>query len=174
MLSAFASAGEPHGLRVRLFGEPQIEYGGQPVAEKLPERVVTLLAYLLLHAGEDIPRHRLASTLSPEVADDEARADLRRRIFVAHRLLPNEPPSWFTVSARDVGWNVDAPYWLDVDDFQRLSNNAESQRAACELYTSDLLNSYADEWLEPIRRRLRVRYMETLAALARRGENEGS
>jgi predicted ATPase/DNA-binding SARP family transcriptional activator len=160
-------------LNIRLFGEPRIDYGDEVVAERLPERVVSLLAYLLIHAPEAIARARLGPALSPDVTDSEARANLRRQLHLAQRLLPPARVPWFLVTSASVAWNVDAPYRLDVDEFERLSENADSLAAACEIYTADLLPGNEDEWLDPIRTRLKERHAQNLSLLSRRLRDEG-
>ena len=72
-------------------------------------------------------------------------------------------------------FNVAAPYWLDVDQFERALDTVESEdqldpqerwialdqlRDGVELYRGDFLAGFYDDWVTFEQERLRERYLE--------------
>jgi DNA-binding SARP family transcriptional activator len=154
-------------LRVHLFGRPRLSIEGVAFSLAGRPKVVPLLAYLLLHRRAPLPRRTIANALWPDDAEDEARANLRRHLSYLHALLP--PPadgvSWITASTGHVQWNPAAELWLDVDEFEEPGVLPQRLADAVALYEGDLLADVDEEWLEPLRERLRARYRRSLRAL---------
>ena len=154
-------------LRVHLFGRPRLSIEGVAFSLAGRPKVVPLLAYLLLHRRAPLPRRTIANALWPDDAEDEARANLRRHLSYLHALLP--PPAdgvpWITTSTGHVQWNPDAELWLDVDAFEESGALPQRLADAVELYDGDLLTDVDEEWLEPLRERLKARYRRSLGAL---------
>ena len=154
-------------VRISLFGIMSSHLDGNLI--RLPPRsqVPSLWAYLLLHAGQSLPRDRVAFTFWPEEAEAEARANLRRHLYRLRQLLP-EPPEeqpWVLADGASLSWNLQSDYWLDVDEFQRLSTGGDGLDQAVRLYAGDLLEDIYDDWVVPERERLRGVYLDNLQRL---------
>ena len=93
---------------------------------------------------------------------------------------------FLTRADHTVEWRSDAPYLLDVEQFEAQLAAAQAalraeQSAAARLhldqavqrYRGELLPDCYDDWLFPIRERLRQRYLETIEKLVSLLEEEG-
>jgi len=154
-------------LRISLFGHLQAVYGKRRLQLKFPPKTTPLWAYLLLHRGRAIARQKLAFVLWPDVPESIARANLRRHLHRLKRTLPPATPGypWLLINAKTVRWNPEADYWLDVAEFERLSQNENTLEDAISLYRGDLLADCYDDLIFPEREKLRELYMADLALL---------
>jgi predicted ATPase/DNA-binding SARP family transcriptional activator len=148
-------------LHIYLFGPLRVLGGSPPGGAAHPfhglPKTLPLWAYLLLHRTRALKRDRLAFTFWPDAREEGARTNLRRHLHDLRRALPAPPPAvpWLLVEGDTVQWNPDAPYWLDVAEFERLSATPEGLAAAVPLYTEDLLPEVYDDWIFFERERLR-------------------
>src|SRR5689334_14698243 len=107
-------------LRLVLFNQFQVTLGGQAPAAPLRPRALRLLAYLLLQRGQTLAREGVAFTLWPDSPEDESLGTLRRALSDLRAALP--PPAgaeWVTATRGEIAWRPTAPYWLDVEAFER-------------------------------------------------------
>jgi predicted ATPase/DNA-binding SARP family transcriptional activator len=145
------------GLRIDFLGQPRFFFDGQPFAFHARPRCLALLGFLLLHRGAHLTRDVVAFTLWPDDFEEEARGKLRRHIYQTNAALP--PSAKYIVSEGEtVAWNPGAPIWFDVDEFERSCANEKRWEEAVELYRGDLLPTIYDDWIFPIRERLRREY----------------
>src|SRR5262247_344323 len=158
-------------LQLRLLGGFDLQAGpGQAVPIRL-KKAQALLAYLACHPGQSRPRDKLATLLWPEMDDWQARANLRKVLFVLRRGLSVISPS-LRLDEDTVTLDTAA---LDVDvlAFQQLARRAdpEALQQAVDLYRGDLLEGLGvteapfEEWLAAERERLREFALEALAKL---------
>src|SRR5262245_5590261 len=157
-------------LELRLLGGFELKTSAGvtvPVARKKGQ---ALLAYLACHPGHSHPRDKLTALFWPEIDDSQARANLRKALFVLRPALSSTRSS-LRVEEDAVALDC-AELMVDVLAFERLARQgtpAALQQAA-ELYRGDLLEGLVvatpsfDEWLTTERERLRE---VALAALAR-------
>jgi DNA-binding SARP family transcriptional activator len=173
-LSALRPAVEPAAeqpLELTLFGTLAARRDGQVIPLRLPQHAVRLLAYLLLNRDRSQSREHVAFTLFPDDDEADARANLRRKLHLLQRALPERREPWIVTTATSVGWNAKAPYRLDIAEFERLSASAEALVEADALYGGDLLVDLYDDWLVRERDRLRTIAMNNLLTLiARHGQ----
>jgi DNA-binding SARP family transcriptional activator len=161
-------------LEIRLFGEPRFAFGGKVWHFSAPPRTLPLLAYLIVHAGEQISRARLATLVWPDDLDDAARSNLRRHLhLIARALPPTQGASWLVASKGSVAWNDRSPAWVDVLEFKRLSEDPQTFAQAAAMYRGDLIETLHDEWILAERERfqslaLTMMYGLTVAARLRR------
>lgn len=145
-------------LEIRLLGQFDLQYAGQP--QRLPSRPAqSLLAYLALTAGTLHRRERLAGLLWPDATDDNARAYLRSALWRVRQALPG--PDIILVNEIDLGFNPQAPYWLDTAALEHVSASEcllPALMEAIELYRGELLPGFYDEWLGPERERLHAAF----------------
>lgn len=144
-------------LRLYLFGHLRILADGAPHPLRGLPKSLPLLAYLLLHRKQALTRDRLAYTFWPDATEETARTNLRRHLHDLRKALPAPPPDapWLLVDGDTVQWNRQAPFWLDVAEFERLSATPEGLAAAVTLYTGELLPEVYDDWIFFERERLR-------------------
>lgn len=165
-------------MRIDLFGNLRISFGGRPVTAVNTNRLQSLMAYLILHGDAPQPRERLAFLLWPASSESQARTNLRQLLHHLKRALPAEcnllETTHFTVR-----WRQDRSCSIDVVDFQTAIAEAGSARTegdrareiqslatAAQLYEDDLLPGLYDDWLTPLREECRKRVSEVLQRLA--------
>ena len=120
----------------------------------------------LFTAASDQPvsRETLAFTLWPDVTEQEAKANLRRHLYVLVKALP-EGPTWFLRKGQTLQWNPRVPYWLDVAAFEHSCKTAVHLTTAVELYEGALLPQLDEIWLNYHRERLHFLYSNSLRQL---------
>ena len=145
-------------LEIKLFGHLQIVNPSASGLLQLRQRAQRLLVYLMLHRRARLRRDQLAFNLWPDMAEEEALATLRRALSDLRMELPVwQDGEWVEASSREIQWNVKSPLTLDVEEFERLAQQATpaSLHAAVSLYTGDLLPEMDEDWLIAERERLR-------------------
>ncbi len=160
------------GLRICLFQSLRVYVGAGLLTDfRHPrQQVLALLAYLLLHRSQPIPRARLAFLLWPDVSETDALTNLRRALHALKRALPTPPDplrDYVQADRQFVAWNLDSDYWLDVQEFETLLTHGTppALEQAVTLYTGNLLEEFYDDWVLSERERLRVRYIDALNRL---------
>jgi serine/threonine protein kinase len=179
MRDALLGAAAVPEMAIRLFGALRVEFRGRALTTLSTNRLHSLLAYLLLHAGAPQLRERLAFLLWPESHESQARTNLRQLLHHLRRALPAECSSLRTDHSA-VQWSGDATQSLDVAEFRAAIEAAAKARAAknsqaeeehlsraAALSEDDLLPALYDDWLTPIRDEFR---QQTSAALKRLSE----
>jgi DNA-binding SARP family transcriptional activator len=150
-------------LRVRLLGHVAVTVDGAPFNLATPRKTLPLLAYLLLHRETPLARDFLSFLVWPDETEEAARAKLRANIYDLSRILPPAPPGhWLIIDGNNLQWNPKASLWLDVDEFVAAASDPQRLEEALELYNGELLAQLYDEWVFPIRERLRNLYLATL------------
>jgi WD40 repeat protein/DNA-binding SARP family transcriptional activator/predicted ATPase/DNA polymerase III delta prime subunit len=141
----------------------------------IPERLQSLLAFLILNRHTAQSRESLAFLFWADSNDAQARTNLRRAIHNLRRILP-DVEQFVTIDAKALQWRADAPFKLDVAEFEQAIATAEqaeqsiaTTRAALEraidLYRGKLLPSCYDEWIEPEQERLHQACIRVYTAL---------
>src|SRR5262245_58083724 len=105
-------------LQIRLFGNCSVTYGVQPVAGLSTLRLQSLLDYLVLHRDAPQPRQHLAYLCWPDATEAQARNNLRQALFALRAALPN-PETFLSADTNVLRWRPDAPFTLDVAEFER-------------------------------------------------------
>jgi DNA-binding SARP family transcriptional activator len=76
-------------LQIQLFETFSINVGDAAIASlSQRERAQSLLGYLIVHRGQEIPRSKLAFQLWPDSTDAQALTNLRRELHSLKRDLP--------------------------------------------------------------------------------------
>jgi DNA-binding SARP family transcriptional activator len=164
-------------LSVSLLGDFCIRYNETPVTDVNTPRLQSLLAYLMLHRDAPQSRAHLAFLFWPDTTEAQARTNLRNLLHYLRRVLPNAD-SYLDASMQTLQWRSDAPFSLDVADFDialahaeqvpQMSDSAavrEALERAVALYKGDLLPSCYDDWIIPQREGLRQEYLSALERL---------
>jgi predicted ATPase/DNA-binding SARP family transcriptional activator/Tfp pilus assembly protein PilF len=172
-------------LQIRLLGQFSLYYGDEPLTTISADRQQSLLVYLLLHRQAPQPRHHIAFQLWPDSSEAQARSNLRNLLFSLRQALP-DADRFLEITNLTLFWRPDAPYALDVADFQRLCAQAseaerigamtEATRAlemAVDLYCGELLPGNYDDWIMSLREDLRLHYQQALGRLVTLVESSG-
>jgi DNA-binding SARP family transcriptional activator len=171
-------------LHIRLLSDLGIFRDAEVVIGVDKPRLQSLLAYLLLHRDAPQPRSHLAYLFWPDSTEGQARTNLRKQVHYLRQALP-DADRFLHADTQVLFWRPDAPFTLDVADFEdalaqaELAEDAGDQVAlrealetAVAVYKGDLLPSCYDEWLLTERERLRERFIWALERLMRLLEHE--
>lgn len=160
-------------LRCELLGDFRLAYDSQPLTGITSARLQSLLAYLLLHRDAPQSRQHLAFTLYPDSTESQARTNLRNLLHLLRHALP-DAGCFVASDTLTLQWRADAPFTLDVSEFQQLVDHSPPTAdptslhrlsAAVKLYRGDLLPSCYDDWILPEREQLRQAYVRALESL---------
>ena len=165
----------PPTLQVRLLGNFSLAYGGEPVAGIHAPRVHSMLAYLVLHRDTPQLRQHLAFLFWPDSTEAQARNNLRQTLHALRLVLP-AADTFLQADTNTLRWLPNAPFTLDVADFERALTEATTHRdnpaslrlaleQAVNIYQADLLPGCYDEWIASVRDQLRQRHLQALDQL---------
>lgn len=170
-------------LHVSLLGEFKLQFE-ETAVPALDSRCQTLLAYLILHRDTVHTRQHIAFQFWPDSTESQARTNLRNLIHKLRRALP-EADQLLHLTRQTIQWRPDAPFSLDVAEFEQYLKIEESRLNEANLqssiinlqnaithYPGDLLPGHYDDWILAARERLRSRYLACLDQLILHLENE--
>ncbi len=164
-------------LNVQLLGDFSIAYGGVSLTTLHTARLQALFASLILNPKAPQFRYHLAYQFWPDSNEAQARTNLRNLVHLLRQALPDFD-QFIQSDTQILQWREDAPFTLDVLEFEQLltfppgsSAIRESLERAVTLYQGDLLPSCYDDWIIPERERLRRAFLATLNSLAKIAEN---
>jgi len=128
-------------LDVHLFGKFKVSLDGQSI--EIPSRPTqSLLAYLILNAGTDYRREKLAGLLWPDSYESNARQNLRQTLWRLGKAIGKH---YFLADKVSVGFNPQADYRLDVailqDEITERSTTDQLIRSV-SVYTDVLLPGF--------------------------------
>jgi len=161
-------------LRIHLLGDFRLLWGDELLPGFYYPRQQAFLAFLLLHRQAPQPRHHLAFTFWPDSSEEQAHTNLRNLLFKVRKVLP-EPDRFLAITPQTVQWRPDSPYLLDVAEFEAASSAASTVtelERAISLYGGELLPGCYDDWVWPVRERLRHMAMALLERQVNRLEAE--
>ena len=186
-------------VRIRLFSSLEITLGAGPPPRGLAQyraptpantalpipsssTIRSLLAYLILHHDQPIPRYRLSGLFWPERSESRARRALSNALWQIRQCLgpaadhlisegdtltfAMQPGDWLDVEAFEagLGQGSEAPSG-DRSEADGLGTAALDLGETVDLYRGDLLVNISDDWVLVERERLRERYLRALGRL---------
>ena len=177
------------GLHISLLGSFQITHDRQGELLFTNRKVMGLLAFLALEAGQAHSRESLLGLLWPEMPEADARNNLRVTLARLRKQLAGATAvTPLTASRTDVRFQLDDAVTLDTANFQTLlaqtENHNHAERVACAdcrqrlaaaaaLYHGPLLHGLYlddcpafDEWLFVQRERFHLQVLAVLEELA--------
>jgi DNA-binding SARP family transcriptional activator/pimeloyl-ACP methyl ester carboxylesterase len=180
-------------LALRLFGAPQVEFGGHPVSLRL-QKELALLIYLAV-TSRPHTRMTLATLLWPEQEQRSALAALRRVLYQLRVDVGDTGEDLLEVTPHLVCLRPDVERWLDTQQFTDATqlcaghtHPPDAPHASCvatldaavRLYCDDFLAGFSlvdspefDEWQFFEREGLRAEYLRVLALLTTYYEQNG-
>jgi DNA-binding SARP family transcriptional activator len=106
-------------LHLDLLGTFRLLQGEKPVAGFEHTRLQHTLAYLVLHRLAPISRQQLAFLFWTISTDQKALKNLRTLLTRLRQALP-DADHIISITAQTIQWRPDAPFTLDVGEFERL------------------------------------------------------
>ena len=164
-------------LRIELFGGFRLLEDGHAAPRVPSARQQQIIGLLILHARRGpIPRQRVAGSLWPDSADEQALTNLRREL---HHLREHWPrlDALLDAGTRTLAWTDARGVVVDVVAFEDaaargVAGDAAALRDAAALYRGDLLPDCSGEWIDGDRERLRQSAKQVLTRLVQTLEQE--
>lgn len=170
--------------RIFTFGRFGIVLGSKalPVENWARKQALTLLKYLVTHAGNEVHRERLTECLWPGADEACARARLKVIVYFLRRQFRRAGLADDFITTTGKGYALRrGAVWVDAEHFQQLAREGTAlqrrqrwdealhcYQEACILYQGDYLEEevYAD-WCAEEREHLRETFLDVLARVAR-------
>lgn len=158
-------------LHIHFLGGFEFIYQNESIASKIPKRLQSLLAYLILHRGTPQARQRLAFLLWPDSSEKQARTNLRRSLHTLRQVFA-ETETFIAIETKSLQWRLETTCEIDIAVFEHTlhtpsASSSEALEAAIHLYNGPLLPNCYDEWIEPERERLHQLYLQAHTDLIR-------
>ena len=158
----------PWPLKLTTLGPFLIEANGEPLGRgrKVPRRLFETLEAIVALGGKEMPRQRIIDAVWPDEEGDKAGSAFEMAIHRLRKLVGD--PDTIELKAGRVSLNR-SRCWLDVWAFEEgvAPQVPEEERLrALRLYRGDFLAGEDAPWAEPMRQRLRARFLEATKALA--------
>lgn len=166
-------------LRIYALGRLSVFHDQAPL--QFPtKKTQDLLCFLLLHTGERLERELIAERLWPMRTPGKARRCLSTTLWRLRQTLKDVDSSaqpYLRAGSNTLAFNTAAPYWFDVEVFERqatvgLVGSLPCSRVHCraleealELYRGDLFEGFYDDWYLVERERLRLILLRVLKQL---------
>ena len=116
-------------LHIRLLGQFSLASAGAELTAVHTARLQALLAYLLLHRDAPQSRQQVAFLFWPDTTDAQAHTNLRQLLHALRHRLP-QSEAFLEVTDKTVRWRGDAPFTLDVVEFEAAWPKPPVPRAA--------------------------------------------
>lgn len=168
-------------LKIRLFGKFNVQRDTAVVKGLAANKVQELLSYLLVRRDRPHPRESLASLLWGDTSTEKSKKYLRQALWHVQATLEvekSENPQLLVVEHDWVQLNLQSGLWLDVEVFERAftatqgtpgkqldTTGAELLKNAVEVYKSDLLDGWYQDWCIFERERMQNMYLAMLDKL---------
>ncbi len=160
-------------IELQLLGGFNATASGVPIEGLSAAGPGRLLSYLALHRHAPARRMYLAALFWPDGSDVRARRRLSHNLWVLQTALAKVSPNLIIAERDHVGLAPHADIWIDVEHFESQIDTFELHRrdgtahlhvemladAITQTYQGDLLSDHYDDWIEPIRLRLREKYL---------------
>ena len=160
-------------LEVRLLGQFVITQDGTPVQiNSRPAQ--SLLAYLMINAGNASRREKLAGLLWPDTSETNARNNLRQALWRIRKSLEVEnsrSQPFILVDDLTITFNAKADFYLDINRFEEKVDEHTPIHQIIEtvsLYQGELLPGFYDDWIVLERERLQSLFESRIGLLINR------
>ena len=161
-------------LEVRLIGTFQVLCDGNPVV--ISSRAAqSLFAYLILTAGTQHRREKLAGMFWPDASEQKARAYLRHELWrIRKAISTTSKVDSLLADDISISFNASADYSLDVATFVGRSEteSIEDLKRALAVFESEFLPGFYDEWIVLEREHLLAVHEQKIARLLELLEGE--
>lgn len=148
----------------RLLGQFGIRRNDQPV-ELNSRPSQSLLAYLLLNAGVEHRREKLAGIIWPEASEENARTYLRQSLWRIRKVIGDD---YLIADRVTVTFSSDAEYWLDVAILENSLDpdwTSSILEEMLDVYKGELLPGFYEDWVVLERERLQTVFEQRIRQL---------
>lgn len=154
-------------LEVRFLGKFDIRIDGFRI--EIPARKAqSLFAYLILNAGVQHRREKVAGVFWPDSDENSARSKLRYALW---QLRKSVGDSYFLSDKISVALNDEAEYWFDCAELESKTGDqfstSELQKIV-ELYEGELLPGFYEDWIFLLREQFSAAFEEKITLLLER------
>ena len=162
-------------LRIHLLGGLALCWDDEPLPLIQTTLARSIFAYLVLNRQRSHSRTVLAGLFWPDAPEKQARRNLRQALWHIARVVNDLPCGPYLLREGDtVAFNTALPHWVDVDEFESLSQGDVTAMAkAMLLYRGPLLPEIFDDWVLVDRERLHERWLALLERLALSYQEQG-
>ncbi len=112
-------------LHIRFLGTFSLTCNDAPITTLGAPRLQSLLAYLVPHRDTPQSRQHIAFCLWPDLPEARTRANLRKLFYQLQQALPHAR-RFLRADAQTLQWQPDAPFSLDVVEFEAAVTQASS------------------------------------------------
>ncbi len=168
-------------LRIYLLGNLELHLGSNRLSGFATKKSKALFAYLVLGKGKLFSREMLADTFWGDLPETRARRALSTDLWRIGNMLKDggaDPDTVLISDSDTVGFNPDAPHWVDVERFESVARKiahldpADADRQLAEeiasttaLYRGELLEGVYDDWCLMQREALQSQHLAALEFL---------
>ena len=169
----------PWPIRIRAFGDLQLEIDGVPLASKgkAQHKLLELLRVIVALGARQVSMDEIAEWLWPDAEGDVAAGNLRTSLHRLRKLLKHDD----SIIQHDNKLSLnDKLCWLDTRAFEDLTSELEGSLApqrleqAMPLYRGHFLAQETHGWVLPLRERLRMRFQRCTLTLVSAHEKSGN
>lgn len=157
-------------LQIQLLGQFDVRSDGKRVV--IPSRAgQSLFAFLVLNAGVEHRRERLAGLFWSESSDENARKYLRQELWRIRKALSfplSGDGDLIVADELAVSLNPSLTFRLDVAELEKPADNLETLISNLSHYRGELLPGFYDDWVVLERERLHSRFEQQMQQLLQR------
>lgn len=157
-------------LEIRLLGQFSIRLDGKLV--ELPSHPAQLLlAYLVLHAGAEHRRERLAGLIWPDAREKNARNNLRHALWRIHKAIGESQQTgreYLLADNSTLTFDASSDHWLDAAILGKKITGRESTEDLIRVvsaYRGEFLPGFYEDWVLLERERLQAAFEHKLQLL---------
>ena len=157
-------------LEVTMFGQFAVRLNGEPV--EINSRPLQLLfAYLMLNAGQTLPREKVGGVLWPDSGESAARKNLRNYVW---RLRKAIGEAYLAADKNTLAFRTEAPYRFDVQVLAQEADEGSTDLLleAVATYQGELLPGHYEDWIQLEREALRALFERRIKELLERLASE--
>ncbi|MCS6908424.1 MAG: BTAD domain-containing putative transcriptional regulator [Anaerolineales bacterium] len=162
-------------LEAQLLGTFRLMLNGEEVKALQSERLILLMARLLLSEGLPIRRSQLAQAFWPGTSEEQARTNLRKLLHLLRKAFP-PLEEFFELDQQTIRLKKGVHLRSDVGEFravlQRISPSLSENeiitelQKAVHLYHGEFLPGFYDEWVLALREELQQFYLAAVKKLS--------
>ena len=115
-------------LRIYLLGNVELHLGSKRLGGFATKKSKALFAYLVLGKGKLFSREQLADVFWGDLPESRARRALSTDLWRIGNLLKDggaDPDAYLISDSDAVGFNMDAPHWVDVERFEAATSRID-------------------------------------------------
>ena len=157
-------------FEVFLLGQFTVQLNDESV-EISSRKLRLLLAYLVLNAGQTLPREKVAGVLWPNSGENAARKNLRNYVWRLRKAIGEE---YLAADKNTVAFRTESPYRFDVQILAQDADEGSNARLleAVAAYRGELLPGHYEDWIQLERESLRALFERRMKELLERLESE--